>query len=78
MCNFYCRLAEGVNCGAFLKDPQNSVQILDDKPLTSNANEEGHFVQIAPQRIKLKMRPGIATTLTFKGNLSKSIILLLV
>ena len=65
-------MSEGLNCGGFLQDPQNSVQILEDEPLTSNADHEGgnsgQFVQITPQRVKLKLRPGIPTTLTFKGN----------
>ena len=69
---FCYRLSEGVNCAEFLKGPQNSVQILEDKPLTSNANE-GQFVQITPQKVRLKMRPGISTTLTFRGNSSTSI-----
>jgi len=66
-------LSEGLNCGGFLQDPQNSVQILEDEPLTSNADHEGgnsgQFVQITPQRVKLKLRPGISTTLTFKGSI---------
>ena len=65
---FY-RLSEGLICAEFLQDPQNSVQILEDEPLTSNDySGSGQFVQITPQRVKLKLRPGIPTTLTFKGN----------
>jgi hypothetical protein len=59
-------LSEGANCAEHLQDPQNQVQIIDDDPLTPDAPAGQRFVQISPQRVKLKLRPGIESRLIFQ------------
>ena len=54
---FFCRL--GANCVEFLQDPQNSIEILKDEDLNLDPGPGEKFVQITPQRIRLKLRPGV-------------------
>ena len=55
------------NCSEFVQDPKNIIQILEDLPLTTNNKVEGQrFVQISPQKVRLKLRPGLASKLTFE------------
>ena len=62
----FFRLAEGANCAGFLQDPQNRIQIIEDKPLNLDPQNNQDFVQITPQKIKLFLRPGIDFQFNFK------------
>ena len=59
----HCRLQE--NCTK-IEDPQNIIDIIDDLPLTVDPTSDQSFVQISPQRVKLKLRPGLPAKLTFE------------
>ena len=65
------RLHEGANCLKFLQYPENSIEIIQDKELNLNPKDGEEFVQISPQRIKLKLRPGIDFEFSFEVAQSK-------
>ena len=68
---FHFRLHEGANCLKFLQYPQNSIEIIQDSELNLNPKNGEEFVQISPQRIKLKLRPGIDFEFSFEVAQSK-------
>ena len=68
---FFLRLHEGANCLKFLQYPENSIEIIQDKPLNLNPADGEEFVQISPQKIKLKLRPGIEFGFSFEVAQSK-------
>ena len=55
----------------FLQYPENSIEIIQDKELNLNPKDGEEFVQISPQRIKLKLRPGIDFEFSFEVAQSK-------
>lgn len=42
-----------------MQDPQNSIEIIQDDPLNLDPGPGQKFVQISPQKVKLRLRPGI-------------------
>ena len=71
MFSIISRLAEGANCLKFLQYPENSIEILQDDALNLDPEEGQRFVQITPQKIKLKLRPGIDFEFSFEVAQSK-------
>jgi hypothetical protein len=67
----YFRLAEGANCLKYLEYPENSIEIIQDDELNLDPEEGQEFVQITPQKIKLKLRPGIDFEFSFEVAQSK-------
>ena len=65
------RLAEGANCLKYLEYPENSIEIIKDDELNLDPEEGQEFVQITPQKIKLKLRPGIDFDFSFEVAQSK-------
>ena len=65
------RLAEGANCLKYLEYPENSIEIIKDDELNLDPEEGQEFVQITPQKIKLKLRPGIDFEFSFEVAQSK-------
>ena len=59
----------GYKC-SLLENPINEITLVDDKPLTLDdtvaPGGESEFVQISPQRIRLKLRLGEKTKIKFK------------
>ncbi|XP_068602189.1 integrin beta-2 [Brachionichthys hirsutus] len=56
-----CRMDE-------ITSPQNNVDVLDEKPLSVSLTSDQQPVQLSPQKISLRLRPGLSTTfkLSFK------------
>ena len=67
----FFRLAEGANCLKYLEYPENSIEIIKDDELNLDPEEGQEFVQITPQKIKLKLRPGIDFDFSFEVAQSK-------
>ena len=53
-------------CSQFIQDPENSIQIIQNDALTINVVENQSFVQISPQKVKLKLRLNRPIKLNFK------------
>ena len=54
---------------AILENPKNEMFVLENRTLTMDdefTHEQGEFIQISPQRVRLKLRLGQKKTLTFK------------
>ncbi|TRY74801.1 hypothetical protein TCAL_07115 [Tigriopus californicus] len=52
-------------CG-LVEDPSTIITILEDRPLTPHASSDDDFVQIRPQRIKIRARVGKEVTVKFQ------------
>ena len=55
----------------YLEYPENSIEIIKDDELNLDPEEGQEFVQITPQKIKLKLRPGIDFDFSFEVAQSK-------
>ena len=55
----------------YLEYPENSIEIIKDDELNLDPEEGQEFVQITPQKIKLKLRPGIDFEFSFEVAQSK-------
>ena len=66
LCNFF-RFDKAGICKN-VEDPVNSIQILEDKELTLTKESvvDGQYVQITPQRVRMKLRVGQESKMTFK------------
>jgi len=53
---FQCRSSEQKQCGGNLFDPKESATLVANEPINTAVNQR--LVQIQPQQMKIKTRPG--------------------
>ena len=60
------RFEESPSLCKSVENPRNQMTVEQDSPLTLDDNLAGKFVQISPQRVRLKLRRNVKKTVKFR------------
>ena len=62
----FCRFEKDPSLCRQVENPKNKIEVEQDSPLTLDDNQAGKFVQIFPQRVRLKLRKSVKKTVKFQ------------